>query len=379
MALPFSYNIRSLLQRKSRTALTVIGIAAVIALFVAMVSFSNSLRATFARAGTPENVVVLQKGAFSQSLSSLPKSSNDVIRYFGHVAHKGDAPLASPELAVEPWVRISSRPEEIFMVARGVEPVFFDVMPQVKVVQGSIELRGNKLLLGPAARAKLGGVGIGDTVTFFGEAWTVGGLFEAEGSSLELAMLSDLSDLMRAAQREELSSFTLKAASLAEVGPLVKSLEADRRVLVTAMPERDYYVASGRTFSIVAQLGLLVSIIVSLGAIFGGMNTMYTAVVGRTREIGTLRALGFSGASILVSFLAEAMLLGAASGLLGVALGCLVNGARVNVMTASVRFTVTPWIAVSGILLSIGVGFLGGLPPALRAARLRVVEAIKHA
>jgi putative ABC transport system permease protein len=122
-----------------------------------------------------------------------------------------------------------------------------------------------------------------------------------------------------------------------------------------------------------------VSIIVSLGAIFGGMNTMYTAVAGRTREIGTLRALGFSGGSILASFLAEAMLLGAAGGVLGVALGYWVNGARVNVMTASVRFAVTPSIAVAGILLSIGVGLLGGLPPALRAARLRVVEAIKHA
>jgi len=378
MALPLSYNIRSLLQRKSRTALTVIGIAAVIALFVAMLAFSNGLRATFARAGTPDNVVVLQKSAFSQSLSSLPKSSNSIIRYFDHVAHKGDVPLASPELAVEPWVRVRSKREEVFMVARGVEPVFFDVMSQVKVVHGSRELRGNKLLVGPAARAKLGGVGIGDTVTFCGEVWTVGGIFEAEGSSLELAILADLSDLMRAAQREELSSFTLKAASRAEVAPLVKSLEADRRVLVTALPEKDYYVASGRTFSIVAQLGLLVSMIVSLGAIFGGMNTMYTAVAGRTREIGTLRALGFSGASILVSFLIEALLLGAAGGVLGVALGCLVNGVRVNAMTASVRFAVTPSIAVAGVLLAIGVGLLGGLPPALHAARLRVVEAIKH-
>jgi putative ABC transport system permease protein len=378
MAVPLSYNVRSLLQRKSRTTLTVLGIAAVIALFVAMVSFSHSLRSTFARAGTPENVVVLQKGAFSQSLSSLPKSSNEVVRYFAHVARKGDVPLASPELAVEPWVRIPSRPEETFMVARGVDPVFFDVVSQVKIVEGSRELRGNKVLLGPAARAKLGDIGVGDVVTFFGEGWTVVGIFEAEGSSLELTMLTDLSDLMRAAQREELSSFTLKAASLAEVSPLVKSLEADRRVMVTAMPEKDYYIASGRTFSIVAQLGLLVSTIVSLGAIFGGMNTMYTAVAGRTREIGTLRAIGFSGASILVSFLAEAMLLGAAGGVLGVALGCLANGVRVSVMTASVRFAVTPSVAVAGILLSIGVGAFGGLPPALRAARLGVVAAIRH-
>jgi putative ABC transport system permease protein len=144
------------------------------------------------------------------------------------------------------------------------------------------------------------------------------------------------------------------------------------------MAEKDYYVATGRTFAIVAQLGLLVSIIVSLGAIFGGMNTMYTAVAGRTREIGTLRALGFSGASILVSFLVEAVLIGAAGGALGVALGWLVHGARVNVMTASIQFAVTPSVAATGIALSVAVGLLGGLPPALRAARLKVVEALKH-
>lgn len=378
MALPLKYNVRSLLERKSRTLLTVLGIGAVIAVFVAMVSFAHGLTAGFARTGVADNVVVLQKSAFSQSLSSLPRSSNDVIRYFDHVRHEQGVPLASPELHVEPWVTLPGRDREIFMAARGVQPLFFRIMDRLKVTQGSPELQGNKVLLGPAARAKLGGIGLNDTLVFFGERWTVGGLFEAGGSSLEFAILADLDDLMRAAQRDELSSFTLKANSAADVAPLVRALEADRRILVTAMAEDDYYRSSGKTYAIIGQLGLLVSIIVSLGAIFGGMNTMYTAVAGRTREIGTLRAIGFSGMSILGSFLAEAVLLGAAGGVLGVALGWLVDGARVNVMTASIRFTVTPAVAAAGFLLSIAVGILGGLPPALRAARLRVVQAIKH-
>ena len=378
MALPLSYNIRSLLQRKSRTVLTILGIASVIAIYVAMVSFSQSMTSTFARAGAPDNVVVIQKSAFSLSLSSLQKSSANVIPYFDHIRHKGEMPLASPELAVEPWVTVPGRAQEIFMVARGIEPVFFDVLDQIRVTQGSRDLRGNKLLLGPAARHKLGGVSIGDTVMFFGESWTVAGLFEAEGSSLELAMLADLSDLMRAAQREELSAFTLKAASAGEVAPLVKLLENDRRVLVTAVPEKEYYVASGRTFSMLPGIGLLMSYIILLGAIFGGMNTMYTAVAGRTREIGTIRALGFSGASILVSFLAEAALIGAAGGLLGTALGWLVRGVRVNVMTASIQCTVTPKVAATGFVLAVAIGLLGGLAPALRASRLQIVNAIKQ-
>lgn len=379
MALPLKYSVRSLLERKSRTLLTVVGIGAVIAVFVAMVSFAHGLTAGFARAGVPDNVVVLQRSAFSQSLSSMPRSSNDVIRYFDRIRREGDVPLASPELHVEPWVTLPGRAGEIFMAARGVQPVFFRVMERLKVTQGSPELRGNKVLLGPAARAKLGGIALGDILVFFGERWTVAGWFEAGGSSDEFAILTDLDDLMRAAQRDELSSFTLKATSRAEVAPLVRTLEADRRILVTAMAEDDYYRSSGKTYAIVGQLGLLVSIIVSLGAIFGGMNTMYTAVAGRTREIGTLRAIGFSGASILASFLAEAMMLGAAGGVLGVALGCLVNGARVNVMSASIRFTVTPTVAAAGLLLSMMVGILGGLPPAIRAARLRVVQAMKQA
>ena len=378
MALPLSYNIRSLLQRKSRTVLTILGIASVIAIYVAMVSFSQSMTSTFARAGAPDNVVVIQKSAFSLSLSSLQKSSANVIPYFDHIRHKGEMPLASPELAVEPWVTVPGRAQEIFMVARGIEPVFFDVLDQIRVMQGSRDLRGNKLLLGPAARHKLGGVSIGDTVMFFGESWTVAGLFEAEGSSLELAMLADLSDLTRAAQREELSAYTLKAASAGEVAPLVKLLENDRRVLVTAVPEKEYYVASGRTFSMLPGIGLLMSYIILLGAIFGGMNTMYTAVAGRTREIGTIRALGFSGASILVSFLAEAALIGAAGGLLGTALGWLVRGVRVNVMTASIQCTVTPKVAATGFVLAVAIGLLGGLAPALRASRLQIVNAIKQ-
>jgi len=378
VALPLKYNVRSLLERKSRTLLTVLGIGAVIAVFVAMVSFAHGLTAGFARTGVADNVVVLQKSAFSQSLSSLPRGSNDVIRYFDGVRHEQDVPLASPELHVEPWVTLPGRPGEIFMAARGVQPLFFRIMDRLKVTQGSPELRGNKVLLGPAAHAKLGRIGPGDTLVFFGERWTVGGLFEAGGSSLEFAVLADLDDLMRAAQRDELSSFTLKANSAADVAPLVRALEADRRILVTAMAEDEYYRSSGKTYAIIGQLGLLVSIVVSLGAIFGGMNTMYTAVAGRTREIGTLRAIGFSGTSILASFLAEAVLLGAAGGVLGVALGWVVDGARVNVMSASIRFTVTPGVAAAGLLLSITVGILGGLPPALRAARLRVVHAIKH-
>lgn len=378
MTIPLKYNIRSLFQRKSRTALTVLGIAAVVAVFVAMVALGRGMAASFATTGSTDNLVVLQKGAFSQSLSSLPRNSRDVVRYAPHVKKTGEEILVSPELSIEPWVTVPGKRGEIFMVVRGVEPVHFKVDDTITILRGTPELWGNRVLLGRAARNKLGGVGVGESIGMFGEQWTVTGLFEAGGSSLEFVVLADLDDLMRASKRDELSCFTLKLDSPGSADTVIKALEGDRRVLLTAMREQDYYADSGKVFAIVAQLGLMIALIVTLGAVFGGMNTMYTAVAGRMREIGTLRALGFGRRSILLSFLAESALLSLAGGVIGVALGCLVNGLRLSVMTASVRFTVSPGVMLSGLVLSLVVGLLGGALPARGAARLEIVEAMRQ-
>lgn len=379
MNVPLKYNVRSILERRSRTALTVLGIAAVVAVFVAMVAFGRGLSASFARAGSPDNVVVLQKGAFSRSLSSLPRSSNDVVPYLPHIKMKGGRVLVSPELAIEPWVETRGRGQPVFMAARGVAPAFFDVADTLVVTQGAPDLRGNRVLLGRGAQQKLGGLGLGDAITMFGERWSVSGLFESGGSNLEFEILADLADLMRAANRDEYSGFTLKLDDPAHADHLIALVEGDRRFLMTAWREQDYYASSGKVYAVVGQMGLLISLIVTVGAAFGGMNTMYTAVSGRLREIGTLRALGFSRNSILASFLAESLLLSMAGGVVGVALGCLANGARVSVGTANVRFSVGVGVVLGGLVLSGVIGVVGGLLPARRASRTPIVDALRHA
>ncbi len=170
MNVPLRYNVRSILERKTRTALTVLGIAAVVAVFVAMVTFGQGLAASFGRAGSPDNVDVLQKGAFSQSLFSLPRSSGDVIPYAPHVRKRGGRILASPELSIEPWVTAPGTNEPVFMQARGVNAVFFEVADTVVVTDGRRDLRGNRVLLGRGARRKLGGIGPGATLTMLA-AW----------------------------------------------------------------------------------------------------------------------------------------------------------------------------------------------------------------
>lgn len=379
MTIPWQYSVRSLLQRKSRTLLTALGVGAVVAIFVAMTALGRGMAASFASTGSADNVVVLQRGAFNQSLSALPRHSRDVVRYVPHLRSKAGEPLVSPELAIEPWVRSPRREEEVFTVARGVDPVFFDVEDTVHLLEGSATLRGNRVLLGRAARARLGGPRVGESLGMFGEEWTISGVFEAGGTGLEGIVLADLTDLMRASKRDEYTSFTLKLDDPASADETIRLLEADRRVVLSASRERDYYADAGKIFAIVGRLGLLISLIVTLGAVFGGMNTMYTAVSGRMREVGTLRALGFRRSSILRSFLLESLLLSVSGGALGVAVGSLVNGLSLNVMTASVRFSVGGGSLAAGFALSVLVGLAGGFLPAHAAARTGIVDAMRRA
>lgn len=378
MRIPFKYNLRSLLQRRSRTILTMLGMAAVVAVFVAMVALTKGMKARFAAVGSADNVVVVQKGAFSQSLSSIPASSRNVIPYVPHVAKKGDAFLASPELFIEPWVTVPGRSDDVFMRVRGIEPIYFDVEDQVRVTAGTRELEGNGVLVGRAALYELGNVATGDTIAMLGEQWVVKGVFEARGTSLEAMVLADLSDVMRAANRDEYSAYTLKLDSASAADDVIARLEDSRRVLVSASREPDYYAAYGKSFAAVSRIGLLIAIIVTLGAVFGGMNTMYTAISARTREIGTLRSLGFTGRSILLSFLLESMLLGLSGGVLGATLGCVVGGLRINVGPNSLPFNLGADVVLSGVLLSLVVGLIGGLLPARAAARLTIVEAMRR-
>ncbi len=378
MKIPLKYNVRSLLQRKSRTGLTMLGIAAVVAVFVAMVGLGRGMSASFAKTGSADNLVVLQKGAFSQSLSSLPKNSSDVIRYVSHVKARGERILASPELVIEPWVTAPAKREPIFMAARGVSPVFFDVADTLRTVEGATGLSGNRVLLGRGAQQKLGGVRMGDSIGMFGERWRVAGSFETGGTNLEFEILADLNDLMRAANREEYSCFTLKLDSPVNADRTISLLESDRRVLVTAVREQEYYASSGKVYGVVADVGLLISLIVTFGAVFGGMNTMYTAVAGRMREIGTLRAIGFSRPSILASFLVESLLISVTGGVVGIALGCLAHGLRISIGTANIRFTVGIGVMLTGLLLSVIVGVVGGVLPARGASRMQIVEAMRR-
>jgi ABC-type antimicrobial peptide transport system permease subunit len=282
-------------------------------------------------------------------------------------------------MSIEPWVSVPGKTEPVFMVARGVEPVFFEVADTLRIASGTAELRGNRVLLGRGAQQKLGGLGEGDALTMFGEPWRVVGTFETGGTNLEFEIVADLGDLMRAGKRDEYSAFTVKLDDPANAERVIALVEGDRRVLLGAAREKDFYAASGRTFAVVAQLGLMIAIIVTIGAVFGGMNTMYAAVSGRMREVGVLRALGFSRRSILASFVSESLLLSVAGGVLGSLIGAFANGFRVSVMTANIRFSVGPGVVLSGLLLSAVLGLLGGYLPAREASRKPVVEAMRQA
>lgn len=378
MIVPIKYNLRNLFQRKLRTILTILGIAGSIAIFIAVMAFSEGMVKSFKKTGSEDNIVVIQKGAFSQSLSSIPKSSRNVIQYLPHIKKLNGIELVSPEVSIEPWVSVPSKGlNDIFMMVRGVKPIFFDVVNKIRI-SDSKELRNNHAIIGRLAQHKLGSVQVGDQIKIFDEMWTINGVFEAEGSSFESLIIVDIDDLLRASNREEYSSYTVKVDSLNNIDSLIKLIEDDRRFLLSAIPEIEYYTESGMLFNIVRTVGIAIGIIISIGSIFGGMNTMYTSIANRIREIGTLRAIGFSRVSILISFIIESLIIALIGGMLGILVGYFVNGTKMNLLMSNFELRVTYKVMLTGLFLSFVIGFFGGLLPARQASKLKIIDAIKH-
>ena len=308
---------------------------------------------------------MLAKQARSEAASAIPRRSKRVIAGHARVALKEGVPLVSAELAVESPVSVLGGRNESVMAVRGVEPAFFDVR-QVEVVNGSSALRGHIVLLGRAAQRRLD-VRVG-SVSMFGERWVVGGLFDGRAGVLDLGILADLHELMRAANRDAYSSLTVKAETAEDVATLVDRLGNDRRIAVTAMPERDHDLGSRRRAIVVAWLGVLGSLLGLAGAALGLRSAMEAVVPRRARAAETSRALGLGATGVLVALVTEPVLVGLAGGLLAVGLRALLGAALVGVLPARLPLDLTPGIAGACVALSVAVGLAGGLPAAATIA-----------
>jgi putative ABC transport system permease protein len=385
MALPFSYNVKNLVVRWRVTTLAVGAIALVVAVLVVLMAMAQGFRIALQATGTVENAVLTQRGSTGELTSGISRDHANVVIVDSRVLRDADGrPLASPEVFV-----VASLPRNDGVVTnvslRGVTPRAFEVRHGVRIIRGRPFQRGlYELIIGRRAAERYAGVAVGSTVRLQRRDWTITGVFEANSGGFESEIWGDL-DVVAAAfnRRGGYQSVTLRLADPATVGRFNDDLQKNPRMQVQLVQERKYYDDQSAQVSLpLMALAAFVAIVMGIGAIFGAMNTMYAIVAARTREIGTLRALGFSRGAILITFVTESTLLALAGGLLGCALAIPANGLTsaaggANFAEVSFAFQITAPTVGTALILALFMGLAGGFLPAWRASRLPITEALR--
>jgi ABC-type lipoprotein release transport system permease subunit len=392
MALPLRYSLGNLLARRTRTALTLGVVAVVVLATTLLLALVSSLRRTLVTTGAPSNLIVMRKGATNDGSSALPLEAYQALRYFEGVAQgEGGEPLVSPELVVQPFFLRRDGGRENVLV-RGVEPVALAVHDTVKIVEGRMfEPSKSEVIVGTGVAGRYAGAKVGEDLHFGRGTWKVVGRFESGGDSFESEVWVDVRELALDAKRPlPYSGFRVRAAPGADLDALIRRIDDEPRWALEAQRETDYYTEQSKSADMLYVIVIGLAVLSGIGAICGATNTLYASVQARTAEIGTLRALGFSRAAILSAFLIESLLMAGAGFLVGGALAAIlaavISKALGGVGFSAVTFTTNVIALRVGIfdlcwaaVLSAVIGVVGGWFPALRAARLRPVEALRRA
>jgi putative ABC transport system permease protein len=387
MGLIANYNLRSILARKGTAAMTAGGIAMVVAVFVMTLAIAQGFRSTLVASGSPQNAIVLRKGATAESLSAVVRTDVPLVESLPQVARAGDGhPLASPELVVAIALPRQSDNQPANVPVRGVGSRAFEVRDTLRFVEGRRFTPGSREVnVGKMAVARFKGLALGAEVKFGGATWKVVGVFTADDASFESEIWGDVDLMGPAFQRAGYQSITVKLVDPTMFDSFKSAVDQDPRLYLRPQREQDYYTAQSVAMTTVIRiLGSFVTLILSIGAVFGAMNTMYAAVGYRTREIGTLRALGFSRTRIVTAFIAESMALAVGGGLIGCLLALPVHGLSTGTTNFSsfsevaFKFRITPLLLVEGLAFAAVMGAAGGLLPALRAARIPVARALRE-
>jgi putative ABC transport system permease protein len=387
MGLIGSYNLRSMVVRKGTAAMTAMGIAMVVAVFVMTLSIAQGFRSTLVASGSPQNAMVMRKGATSENVSAVLKSQVPLLEAMPQVARGRDGrALLSPELVVIISLPRLTDNNPANVPLRGVGPKAFEVRDNITFIEGRRLQPGMpEINVGRQAVGRFGGLTLGSDVKFGNQSWKVVGVFTADDSSFESEVWGDVDLMIPAFQRSEYTSLIARLTDPSAFDAFDAAVSADPRLDLRPQRERQYYEdQSATTSTLIRVFATFVTAILSIGAVFGAMNTMYAAVAYRTREIGTLRALGFSRMRIVTAFLAESVALALVGGVIGCALALPVNGLSTGAMNMqsfselAFRFRITPGLVAGGMIFSALMGAVGGLLPALRAARLPVAYSLRE-
>lgn len=388
MAIPLTYNLRSLKVRWSSTVVAVLGIAGTVGVFVAMLSLAQGFKATLVASGSARNAIVRRAGATSEMESVIGLDQVRVIQDAPGVERGSVGPLVSPEVVVIAAFPLRSSGTDANVQVRGVSPKVLSVRDSAKIIGGRFFQPGlAELVVGRNVARSYVGFELGKTVRFGGGSWVVVGVFDAGGSAFDSELWCDANVLNQVYQRPQnlFQSVTVRLASPDALTTFKDALTADPRVTVQVDREVDYYEKQSRQLTtLITVLGTIVALVMGIGAVFGALNTMYSAVVERAREIATMRAVGFSIGSVVMSFIFEALCIAFVGGLLGCAAVLPLNNLTTGTMNwqtfshLAFAFRVTPLLLASGLVFALLMGLVGGVPPAIRAARQRISVALRE-
>ena len=388
-AVPLSYSFRNLWKRRLTTILTVSGMALVVFVFAVVLMMAAGLQKTLVETGLPDNVVVVRKAATSEVMSIIERKSASIVEMLPQVAAGNQG---QPMMAKESVVLIALKKKgaeqsssHSNVTVRGIQAESLPLRPQVELVAGRMLRAGSsEVIVGNSIAKGFRGVGLQQTLNWGMRTWTVVGIFDAGNTGFSSEIWGDADQVMQAFRRTIFNSMIFKLKNPDDFDAAKAAIEKDPRLTLEAKRETKYYRDQSEVMAkFLRILGTSLTVIFSIGAIIGAMITMYSAVANRTAEIGTLRALGFRRRNILLAFLTESLLLGFIGGFIGLFFASFmqfITISTVNFQTFSelaFKFTLTPGIIIESMIFALAMGLIGGVLPALRASRMKIVDALR--
>jgi len=393
VAIPIIYNLRSVRARWTSSVVAVLGIAGTVGVLIAMLSMAVGFRATLVASGSPSNALIMRAGSNTEMIGAVGLDQVQIIQSAPGIMRGPDGPLVSPEVVVIAPLPLKTTGTDANAQVRGVSGKALEVRPFVHMLAGRFFTPGlDEIVVGKNAESSYSGLDLGTSVEISGVMWKIVGIFDAGGSAFDSELWCDATLLDQAYNRPPTAfqSVTVRLPSPADFPKFKDALTSDPRLTVSVDRERDYYAKQSETMAdFITVMGSLVAVVMGIGAVFGALNTMYSAVSERSREVATLRALGFSGTSVVLSFVFESLFIAFLGGLIGcIPVGCIpflplswITVGTLNFQSfshVSFSFRATPALFAIGIAFALFMGFVGGVPPAIRAAVRPISVALRE-
>ncbi len=385
MAIPLKYNLRNLRVRWVTSLMTAASITLTVAVFLVLMALAQGLQTSLTATGHPLNLLIMRDGSQSETQSSVQRDSLQVLRYLEGIAKNGKGgPWVSPELIVLINLPRRGQTQGSNVTIRGLGPEGFALRPEFKLTEGQAFRSGmREVIVSKRIAERFQNCGLGEKVKFAKGHWTVVGVFDVGNTAYASEIWTDANDLAQDFDRDAYSSVFVRANDTGALNRLKQQVADDRRLHMKAQTEKEYYERQTSSAAPIKFLGIFIAGLMAVGASFAAMNTMYAAVARRTKEIGSLRVLGFSRGSILLSFIIESVIIAASGGVLGCLSALPINGVTTgttNFTTFSelaFSFRITPGLLLIGMIFAVTMGFAGGLFPAWRAAHENIVTSLR--